>query len=353
MNIIIAGGGTGGHAFPALQIALELKKIKPDLIPIMVGEKNSIEERLACEHNISFISIPSKPLVGKSFWQKIIGIFYLFLSIFFLTVKFIKNRPLVVIGVGGYVSAPSVIAAFLLRIKRAICEQNAVPGLTNKWLAYISNAVFISFEYSKKYFSNKNIILSGNPIRKDFINNKPIIINKLNILISGGSKGAGFLNINIPKIFANIKNKSFTVTHQTGEKDLELVRNFYIKYGIEAQVVAFIKDMPKAFLTHNLLISRAGATIIAELCAFGMPSILIPYRFSHGHQRYNALAIEKSHGGIMLEEQDRDFSNKFSNLMDGFISDPNSLEIIGQNARKLARIDAGSIIANYILNELK
>ncbi len=168
MRIIVTGGGTGGHIFPALEIVKEIKRQNNKIEVIYVGNKNSLEEKMAKSAQVPFIGLSTKKIVGQSFLNKFLALIYLMISIMKGMGILIRKRPQAVIGVGGYISAPMIIASFFLGIKSYLCEQNVVPGMANKWLSYIAKKVFISFDKSRDYFPKSKTILSGNPVRADF-----------------------------------------------------------------------------------------------------------------------------------------------------------------------------------------
>lgn len=350
MHIIITGGGTGGHIFPALEIAKELLVQHHGVKISYFGNKDSFEERLAKAMGLDFVALKTKALVGKSFVAKLIALFYLKIAVLHCLLCFIKKRPNAVIGVGGYVSAPVILASYLLGIKRFLCEQNVVPGMANKMLGRIAYKVFISFKESATYFPKNKTILSGNPIRKQFfLIERKKAQKPISILVSGGSMGADFLNQQIPKAIALIKEKCplLKITHQTGQAKLASTKACYEGAGIDAVVVPFIDDMPKAFAEHDLLISRAGATVIAEIMAAAMPAILVPYRFANAHQKANALALVEANAAVLVEEDDN-FSQKLAEKVKEFYQNPELLFSLGQSAKSMAKADAAASIVNSI-----
>ena len=209
MHIIITGGGTGGHIFPALEIAKEFAAQNSHIKITYVGNSNSLEESLAKKSGLAFFGLNTHKIVGQGFLRKLGALFFLGLATLKSSWFLIKNRPLAVVGVGGYVSAPMLIASFILNIRRYICEQNVKPGLANSMLAKIANKIFISFAKSAAYFPKSKFIVSGNPVRKAFFELKPKTYNnnklELNILVTGGSMGASFMNIYIPKAMSILK----------------------------------------------------------------------------------------------------------------------------------------------------
>ncbi|HXW53324.1 MAG TPA: undecaprenyldiphospho-muramoylpentapeptide beta-N-acetylglucosaminyltransferase [Myxococcota bacterium] len=354
LRIIVTGGGTGGHVFPALEIAKELRKQELPVEVIFVGNPESFEEKMARESNFSFFAIPTKKLVGQTFLARIQALFYLKLAILRSIWFLVKNRPAAVIGVGGYVSAPMLIASFLLGIRRYICEQNVVPGLANKYLAFVAHRVFVSFADSGAYFPKSKVIFAGNPVRKEFFA-RPLKTPsvELRVLITGGSSGAKYLNSEIPQALLGMGQdvKNLRITHQTGQAMLREVESVYRRMNLRAQVLPFINDMPKAFFEHDVLISRAGATVCAEIMASGMPAVLIPYPHAKGHQKENALALER-HGAAIMIEEDATFNHRLAQVLKSLYSDHGLIDRMAQRARSMAIPSAGLAISNAIIKEI-
>ncbi len=167
MRIVVTGGGTGGHIFPALEIAKELKRTVSDAEVIFVGNSDSLEETMAHSAGLSFYGISVRKMVGQSLGKKMLALISLKIAVLKSLWFLLKARPQAVIGVGGYVSAPMILASFCLGIKRYICEQNVVPGFANRWLAKIATRVFLSFDESRRYFPQQ-VMLTGNPVRQEF-----------------------------------------------------------------------------------------------------------------------------------------------------------------------------------------
>lgn len=353
MRIIVTGGGTGGHVFPAIEIAQEIKKQNNKIEVIFAGNKNSLEEKIAKSYNILFLGLPTKKIIGQSFFNKILAFIYLKLAILKSMRFILKYRPNAIIGVGGYVSAPMVIAGYLLRVKRYICEQNVVPGFANQKLGFIANQVFISFEESRQYFSKKKCFLSGNPVRQEFFLLPQKTPNStLRILITGGSLGARFLNHEVPIILAELYKEfpTIQVTHQTGKALVEPVLGLYQRSGIRANVVSFIDNMAEAFSNHDLLISRAGATVCAEILVAAMPAILIPYPFANGHQKHNAKAMVSRQAAIMIEEG-HDFRAKLFSTLKAICNEPAKLNDLSHHAKAIEYPKAAFTIVNHVLND--
>lgn len=353
MRIIVTGGGTGGHIFPALEIAKEFKRHQHAPEVIFIGNKNSLEERMATVAHLRFFGLRTKKLVGQNWLQKIGALFFLGVSFLQALVILIRLRPKAVIGVGGYVSAPVILASFVLGIKRYICEQNVVPGFANKYLAYLAKRIFISFENSRSYFPRHKVVFSGNPVRHEFFALPEKNLSSFRILVTGGSLGASFINHEIPTVLASVIKEcpDLKVTHQTGQPMLDEVRAHYHDLGITAHVVPFIDNMPRAFSDHDVLVSRAGATVCAEIMASGMPAILIPYPFANGHQKYNAEALAKIGAAVMVEQNDR-FQPCLASTLKTFYSDRMTLLEMTKRSKSLGAAGAAATIVHHVFNDL-
>lgn len=352
MRIIVTGGGTGGHIFPALEIIKELKKQNSKADVLYVGNKGGLEEQMAKALGISFIGLSAKKIVGQSFIKKLEALWALGIAIIQSIRIMSKNRPKAVVGVGGYISAPVLIGSLAFRTDRYVCEQNVVPGLANAMLSKIAKGIFLSFEESLRFFPKNSTILSGNPVRSDFFalpRKEPT--SGLRILVTGGSLGAHFLNREIPKVLVSISRDypQLLITHQAGQKDEDTVMKAYEDAGLNAKVVRFINDMPKAFREHDLIISRAGATVIAEIMAAGMPAILVPYPFANGHQQHNASALADKKAAIMVLEGN-DFEENLASELRILCQDPNKLLNMASKAKTLGKPNAAFDIAKIILN---
>ena len=356
MKIIIAGGGTGGHVFPAVSIAEEIIKRCNKTEVLFVGTRKGIEKKIITELGYNITLISSGGLIGKNFLQKIMGIISALKGII-KSISIIREfKPDVILGVGGYASGPTVLSGLLNLIPTAICEQNSVPGFTNRVLSKFVKKIFITFEESNNYFPRKKTVLTGNPIRNKLTQNdyqnKKINNEKYNLLILGGSQGATKLNETIPNSLKSINNKNLSIFHQTGEKDYESVVNSYKKLNIKAEVYKFIDDVSKIYSKTDLVICRAGAGTLSEITALGLPSILIPFPYAtHNHQLFNAKILEKKNASIIIEEDELNES-KLSDILNKILNEK-TLKNLSINSRKLGRPKAAFDIVNHIETLIK
>lgn len=306
-KVIISGGGTAGHIYPALAMGNKLKEKDPRLQLTYVGTHRELEKNIMEHHKVDFIPLKIEGLKGKGL--KTVK------SLFLLPFSFIKSfailrriKPDLVIGVGGYSSGPIVLLASWMKIPTLILEQNFRPGFTNRMLVRWVRKAVVAFKGSLPYFKGKGIFI-GNPVREEFCHLSPKARNeKLTILIFGGSQGSHFLNKGISVSLSLLKEEkeNLRIFHQTGEKDLEWVKENYTQNKFKDVIVApYFLDMASYFQKSDLIISRAGATTIAEFIASQKASLLIPFsKATDNHQALNARELEKINGAeVILEEE--------------------------------------------------
>jgi len=309
MRIIIAGGGTGGHLFPGISIAEAFKNREDRNEVLFVGSRRGIEEGLIPKMGYDLRTISLSGVRGKPLGRKLISLWAIPLDTV-ASLRITKEfRPDLVIGVGGYASGPVVLAAYLMGIKRAIQEQNAIPGSTNRILGKLSDAIFISFEESRSYFPQEKTILTGNPVRREFLQGFGDTRNggKFALLIFGGSQGAHRINEKMMEAldWLGEVRDTLRIIHQTGKDDLEFVSRNYQRRGFHASVKAFIDDMATCYRDAHLVICRSGATTVSELSACRRASILIPYPHAiHNHQTLNAKALVEAGAARMISNSD-------------------------------------------------
>jgi len=308
-NIIIAGGGTGGHISPAISIAKEMEKLGYSLI--YVGNKNSMEERIAKKNNFKFYGINVQKLYRKLTLKHILFPIKLVLSIQ-KSIKIISdNKAVAFIGTGGFVSGPVGYAAKLMRIPIFLHEQNSFPGLTTRKLAKYAEAIFLGNKGATKYFKDNELIVSGNPINSEESKlSKEEIFEKLKfnpdnktIFMMGGSQGSKILNDMMEKILDNILNEDINIIWQVGKNNKNLAEKYSHKKNLF--VFDFSYDINQFYKIADLMVSRAGALTLTEIEFFKLPSILIPYSHAAGnHQYFNAKEMkEKEISEIILEKE--------------------------------------------------
>lgn len=351
MKIIIAGGGTGGHIFPAIALAETFKGQEPDTPILFVGTRNKLEISSLAGRGFKHMSIAAAGLKGRSLWQQLLALLRIPKG-FFQAVGIIRRfNPDIVIGVGGYASGPVVLAAKLMRKRVVIHEQNVIPGFTNRLLGRISDRIFLSFPDKLGVFDKAKTVLTGNPVRKEILatqrtnrreNHKENKTTGLfNLLIVGGSQGAHAINRAIIEALDHLNEpERIAFTHQTGANDLEWVEAAYSRHGTNADVRPFFEDMATAYKNADLVICRAGATTVAELTALGKPAIYIPFPFAvHNHQALNAGRVTEASGGELLLEDDLDGAT-LAKKIDRYLSSPTDLRAMATRAKALGQPNA-------------
>jgi UDP-N-acetylglucosamine--N-acetylmuramyl-(pentapeptide) pyrophosphoryl-undecaprenol N-acetylglucosamine transferase len=305
-GVVISGGGTGGHLFPALAVARKLREHVPGLPIVFVGSRRRIESGILKDTGFEFVPMTIEGLKGRG-WKSLRTLVLLPVSLVQALVLLARTRPRLVIGAGGYSSGPVVLLAALLRLPTLILEQNVRPGFTNRLLRPWVRKAAVAFEESLPYFKGKAAVL-GNPVRAEFENLPRARAGApFTILVFGGSQGSAFLNeavVAALPILAARKDR-FRFLHQTGDKDLARVSERYRELGFKDVIVApFFADMADRFARAHLIISRAGATTCAELIAAGRAAVLIPFAgAAEDHQLLNARALEEAGAAVVLEEK--------------------------------------------------
>lgn len=350
MRLIIAGGGTGGHLFPGIAVADEFLARSPENEVLFVGTERGIEARLLPKLGYKLALISASGMKGMGTVKKIMSAGRLLYG-YSQSRKILKEfRPDLVLGVGGYASAPIVLAARGMGIRRFIHEQNALPGLTNKVLGRFVDGVFISMPESESFFPKEITQMTGNPIRKEilwgFQERVRSVGDTFSILVFGGSAGAQRVNSALLEALPHLEGVKgkLRITHQTGEKDAARVREGYQAQGVQAQVLSFIDDMSAAYGAADLVICRAGATTIAEVTACGKGCIFIPFPFAaDDHQRKNAESLVHKNAGVMILEEDLTGERLAEKILD-LMEHPDQLADMEKNARAMAQLDAAQAI---------
>ena len=349
MKVVIAGGGTGGHIFPAISIAEEIRRRNPNSEILFIGTERGFEKERILKRGYRIEFISSGGIVGKGLINSIVGAAHSLKGVFDSINILLRFDPSIVVGVGGYVSGPVVLATFLLRKPAVICEQNTIPGLTNRILARFVKRVFATFDESVRYFPKVRTMVLGNPVRRLILSSNRVgtIRNGINVLVFGGSQGARRLNENVPKAFGILDRKDIFVIHQTGEMGSIDVRSSYERNGIRAKVQQFIEDMEGVYNSADLVIGRAGAGTIAEITALGKAAILVPYPFSaHNHQLENAKVMEKAGAAVVIE--DREASPERLAMVMRDLLNGDKLTVMRENSKRLGKPNASRDIVDEI-----
>jgi UDP-N-acetylglucosamine--N-acetylmuramyl-(pentapeptide) pyrophosphoryl-undecaprenol N-acetylglucosamine transferase len=306
MKIIIATGGSGGHIFPAINVAVKLKRDGHDVQ--FVGRFGQAVEQIK-KKGFGFTELEIYGLSKETFWRSLRTI----IKSTWACYKMLRTlNPDIVIGFGGYGSFPAVMAAVLLRRPTLIHEQNVLPGRANALLARFVDKIAISFDKSNNYFSRSKTVLTGCPCRynakqvgrSEYLSKMGLKEDKLTILIFGGSQGSHRINMEFIEAAKILKDQlNFQVIHVTGQKDFQTVLKQYPLIGVPHVVFEFLDDISNAYHVADLVISRAGAGTVTEIALFGKPAVLVPYPFAGAHQRDNALMLEDIGLAKMIEEK--------------------------------------------------
>ena len=356
LSVLIAGGGTGGHLYPGIAVARELMSRVPDAHVTFVGTAAGIEARVVPREGFTLDVIRSAGLKGKSLQSVARGVALLPISALDAAQVISKRRPSVVIGVGGYSSGPVVLLSALRGIPTLLMEQNAMPGITNRLLSPVVNAVAVTYQESARFFGGKSFV-SGNPVRPEFFQNEGAHGHDnqppgaARVLVFGGSQGAHAINMAMVEAASRLAAAAprMAITHQTGERDLEVVRDGYRRAGLEARVESFLFSMDREMKSADVVVCRAGATTLAELAAAGTASILIPLpTATDDHQRKNALALV-SQGAAQMVEQRELTGDRLSSEIVALVGDPERRRRLSDAARRLARPDAAKTIVDRVL----
>ena len=352
MRVIISAGGTGGHIYPALAIVKKIKEKEYDSEILYIGTHNRMEKDIVPLNNIRYEAIEIYGLTKNNIKNDIKDL-YLIPKAIRRCKKIMKEfKPDIVIGVGGYVTLPVILAAHSLGIKTFIHEQNSIPGKSNRWVAKKVDKIGVSFEDSLKYFGN-NAILTGNPTASNALANEKIdktqfglSKNKKSVLIVNGSLGSSVMNEKMIPFLKDIDDEDYEVLYITGKsyydnfKSLNVSKNVFIE--------PFINNLSGLMKDVDLIISRAGASSIAEITALGLPAILIPSPYvANNHQYYNALSIKEANAGDMIEEKDIS-KDLLKEKINNILSDKKKYNEFKNNSLKLSKTDSADIIYEEI-----
>jgi UDP-N-acetylglucosamine--N-acetylmuramyl-(pentapeptide) pyrophosphoryl-undecaprenol N-acetylglucosamine transferase len=359
MRVILSGGGTGGHIYPAVSIAKEILKQYQDAEILFIGTERGLESSIVPKEGVELLTIKVRGFQRKLSVENVLAVKESFVSLFKVS-KIIRDfKPDMVIGTGGYVCGSVLLAAALMNVPTLIHEQNAFPGVTNKILARLVDIIALNFAEAKKYLPKSNkVIVTGNPIRgnilsisKDeglkefgFSSELPIVF------VVGGSRGAKRLNESVMLIAKQcVLKKNFQMLHMTGETQYEDMIDKYKSEDIDVhgkylKVMPYLYNMPHALAASDIIISRCGASTLSEITALGKPSILIPYPYAtDNHQEYNARALEKNGAAIVILERDLNGDILYNEVSD-MLNKPEKTNQMSKKSKELGRADAAYVI---------
>jgi UDP-N-acetylglucosamine--N-acetylmuramyl-(pentapeptide) pyrophosphoryl-undecaprenol N-acetylglucosamine transferase len=357
VRVVIAGGGTGGHLYPGIAVARELLARRPDAQITFAGTARGIEARVLPREGFALDLIRSGGLKGKSLLDRFRGAALVPVGLADAWRIVSARRPDLVIGVGGYSSGPVVIVAALRGVPTMLLEQNAVPGLTNRLAAPFVKAAAVTFDSTRSFFGDKAFV-SGNPVRAEIFAGgsaqEPAVDDESagrRVLVFGGSQGAHAINVAMVAAAAGLAAGGATLrlTHQTGERDVEMVRAAYRAAGLQADVEPFLFDMGRHFGQADLVVCRAGATTLAEITGAGKAAILIPLpTATDDHQRKNADVLAQAGAAEMLLQRDASGPELARRIL-ALARDGARRRRMAAAARALARPDAAKVIVDRAL----
>ena len=354
-GFLIAGGGTGGHVFPALALAGEIRRRRPEASIVFVGTRRGLETDLVPRAGWPLEFVRAKGLVGKGLKARLEGLAALPLAFLDSLRILARHAPKTVVGVGGYASGPLVATAWAKRIPTVIHEQNAVPGLTNRLLARLATRIATGTDAGAARLGGVSV---GNPVRREFFDVPSLggreVPRRMRVLVVGGSQGAAILNLLLPGALARAAAKGlrFSAVHQAGRGRTADVAALYEKHGLagenEVSVSEFVHDMPAAYAEADLLVARAGAMTVAEIAAAGRPAVLVPFAgATHGHQEANARSLEAQGAAVVLTEAQAT-EERLGDAISTLLSDPSRLSAMGEAARRAAKPNAAGRLCDVV-----
>lgn len=348
--LLFAGGGSGGHVFPMLAVADAVRQLLPSARLVFVGTDKGMETRLVPERGYELECVKVLPIRGGGLRGALRGVGRAAASIPEARAIVARVRPSAVFSIGGYAAGPVALAARTLGIPLALMEPNAEIGLANRLIAPLVQRAYLAFPESQRYFAQPRALQTGVPIRGGF---EPVPYaprpGRFQVLVIGGSQGAKSLNEAVPRALRGI-GETVRVVHQCGRAHEAAARSLYdeLGFGERARVRPFIDDMPSAIAEADLVIGRAGASAIAEVCAVGRPSLLVPYPFAGDHQKLNADSIARE-GAARWVPSAEATPERLESELRALMTDPSRLSAMAAKAAELGRPHAAHAIAVDLL----
>lgn len=361
LRILVITGASGGHIFPVLAFLDTLKeKQKNNIDILLVLPKRNITEQLGTfDYNINYLSISSIKLSLD--FKNIVAIFRFFkgsLESIFIILRF---KPTIVVGFGSLTCIPMVILARVFGIKTLIHEQNIIPGRANRLLTKFTDRIAISFSQTKGYFKDyqRKIVLTGNPIRRELkrcpkfeaLDFFGFSDDKFTILVMGGSLGSHNINVGFLENISGLSDKrNLQIIHLAGLKDCDLLKQSYKDLDVCVRLFSFLKPMQYAYSACDLVISRAGATTIAEIIFFRLPAIIVPYPYAYQHQFNNAKILESKGCAIIIEDNQLQHTGILSEVIDELINDPAKLTMMRSHYNNFPDLNANVLLVDEVLS---
>jgi UDP-N-acetylglucosamine--N-acetylmuramyl-(pentapeptide) pyrophosphoryl-undecaprenol N-acetylglucosamine transferase len=352
-RVVLTTGGTGGHIFPALAVADEIRARHPDAEILFVGSRNGREERMAASAGLRFVGLPARGVLGRGL-KSVGAARWMLLSLIRCWSVYRSFKPELVVGFGSYAGFVPVLLAHWKEIPTAVHVQNIQPGMTNRVLGKRVRKVFISYSEAQRFFDSTKTVLTGNPVRRSLIELRRSGSGRRNpdrgrVLVFGGSQGAVAINDAVLRNLSGLLSQSVELLHQTGESDYERVLQEYRERGADTSMVRpFIEDIASAYDWSDLVICRAGASTVAELTAVGKPSILVPFPYAvQQHQLTNARFLEKAGAAVVVEQSYLEEIN-LARLVGDLIGVPEKLKEMRSRASELGKPEAAARIVDEL-----
>jgi len=356
MKVIIACGGTGGHLFPGLAVAQKLRTRGHEVM-LLISEKQIDTQASQGHPEFRFEKLPSVGMPSPLSPAFIRFLRRMWESLSRCSDLYKRFEPSVILGMGGFTSTAPIVAGAMRKIPTLIHESNVIPGRANRFNARFASRLLLGFEQASEAFPGKNISVTGTPIRETLGSPMPreeaLSAFKLDparktLLVMGGSQGATGVNQLLFKAVPLLRDSNLQIIHLTGERDDRLAAANYLREGIPAYVAAFHSKMEEAYSAADLIVSRAGASSLSEICTFELPPILIPYPYAtDNHQEANAKVVIDANAGIMLLESEA-VGDKLAKIITGLMDDDERRREMGRRAKALAGTDAAEAVADAL-----
>jgi UDP-N-acetylglucosamine--N-acetylmuramyl-(pentapeptide) pyrophosphoryl-undecaprenol N-acetylglucosamine transferase len=348
LKVVMAGGGTGGHLFPGIAVAEAFMMRNSQTRILFVGAGRHFEKEVLARAGYSHRTIAIEGIKGRGLWAKARATLKIPGAVVQAARILSAMCADLVVGVGGYAAGPVAAAAWLKRIPLVLCEQNTIPGITNRMLFPVARRIYISFENTRGRLDPAKKRLSGNPVRRpilEAVRSSQRGEAPFTILVIGGSQGAHAINMAFVKALPYLKQRNaMRIMHQTGAADQEQVTEAYAKVGMDVEVKAFFHDMASRYGRADLVVCRAGATTVAELTALGKPALFIPYPFAaDNHQECNARALVDRDAARMIIEKDLT-GERLADCLNELARNPDRLKTMAARSKMLGRPDAAAFI---------
>jgi UDP-N-acetylglucosamine--N-acetylmuramyl-(pentapeptide) pyrophosphoryl-undecaprenol N-acetylglucosamine transferase len=358
VNVVIAGGGTGGHLFPGIALAQEFMARNARSKILFIGSGRPLEKKTLPRLGFDLKTISIEGLKDKGWWQRLKAGLKIPAAVLTSAAILFRFKPQIIIGVGGYSAGPVITAAWIMRKRRTLHEQNTIPGITNRILARLVDRCYVSFDDTKGLSHRSNTRICGNPIRKEILAAAAPSLalsdtvpkgpaQTFTVAVVGGSQGAHAINMAVENTLPHLLPKErFYFIHQTGTEDEAALRKAYDRVGIRAVVHAFFDDMAGLYRQADLLICRAGATTVAELTVLGKPAVFVPYPYAaDNHQEKNAETMVNAGMALMIRQKELSGTNLAGHIR-SLADQPGRLAEMAKNAILLGRPKAAEAIVD-------